>query len=154
MASETNRFLANAELYAESFDSGELPAPPASRVVVLTCMDARIDVYALLGLRKGDAHVLRNAGGVVTDDTIRSLSISQHLLGTESVVVIHHTNCGLLGLDEEGFSEHLEQHAGERPPWRAQAFSDLESEVRASIERIAGSVFLPRTDDVRGFVYE
>jgi carbonic anhydrase len=146
--------LASAELYADAFDSGDLPPPPASGVAILTCMDARINPYALLGLREGDAHVLRNAGGVVTDDAIRSLSISQHLLGTKEIVLIHHTSCGLLGFTDEEFAARLEAESGERPEWRAHTFADLEEDLREGAERLRSSPFLPKTDAIRGFVYE
>lgn len=154
MSSSTERLIANAERYASTFDSGQLPAPPAAGVAVLTCMDARIDPSALLGLEQGDAHVLRNAGGVVTDDAIRSLSISQHLLGTEEIVLIHHTRCGLLDISDEEFAARLEGAVGERPDWRAHAFEDLEQDVRDGAAQLRSSPFLPRTDAIRGFVYE
>lgn len=142
------------EGYADGFDAGELPAPPAKKLVVVSCMDARIDVHQVLGLREGDAHVLRNAGGVVTDDTIRSIAISQRELGTEEVLLMHHTRCGLLGLDDNAFAEALEQETGVAPPWGAGGFDDIEDDVRASIDRIKDSPFIPRKDGVRGFVYD
>jgi carbonic anhydrase len=140
--------------YADGFTKGDLPAPPARRVAVLACMDARLDPARVLGLDEGEAHVIRNAGGVVTDDAIRSLAISQHLLGTEEVMLIHHTRCGMLGLSDEDFAERLEREAGARPPWQALGFSDLERSVRDSIARLERSPFLPRRDRIRGFVYD
>jgi carbonic anhydrase len=154
-ASETDALLHHAERYAERFDPAAAgPAAPARRVAVLACMDARIDPAALLGLRAGDAHVIRNAGGVVTDDAIRSLAISQRKLGTEEVVVIQHTGCGLMSFDDDEFARELERDAGERPGWAAGTFADLEANLRASVARIRESRFLPRTDRVRGFVYD
>jgi len=131
-----------------------LSAAPAKKLAVLACMDARLDPAKVLGLEDGDAHVIRNAGGVVTDEEIRSLAISQHLLGTEEIVLIHHTDCGLLGLDDEDFAQRLEREAGRRPPFDAHGFDDLEANVQASVEKIKSSPFIPRTDRVRGFVYE
>jgi carbonic anhydrase len=150
----TDELLENARSYADSFDKGELPMPPAKKVAVVTCMDARLNPYGLLGLSEGDAHVIRNAGGVVTDDEIRSLAISQHLLGTEEIILIHHTDCGMLTFSEEEFASQLEQEAGERPSWEARSFTDLDEDVRDNIRRIKESPFIPKTDSVRGFVYE
>lgn len=152
--SETDQLLAAARAYEAGFDKGDLPAPPARKVAILACMDARLDPYALLGLSEGDAHVIRNAGGIVSDDAIRSLAISQRLLGTEEIVLIHHTGCGLLGIDDTEFADRLEAETGERPLWSAHGFSDLEEDVREGIARIKASPFIPRTDSVRGFVYE
>ena len=129
-------------------------ARPVRKLAVLACMDARLDPARVLGLEEGDAHVIRNAGGVVSEDAIRSLAISQHLLGTEEIVLIHHTDCGMLGLNDEEFAERLESGTGGRPDWRAQGFDDLEGSVRESISRIKNSPFVPRTNAVRGFVYE
>ncbi len=131
-----------------------MPPQPRRKLAVLTCMDARLDPARLLGLQEGDAHVIRNAGGVVTDDTLRSLAISQNLLGTEEVVLIKHTDCGMLTISDEEFADRLESETGRRPGWRAHAFSDLEQGVHDGIERIRRSPFIPRTDRVRGFVYE
>jgi carbonic anhydrase len=150
----TNELLQNAERYAEGFDQGDLPMPPGRKVAVLACMDARLNPYGILGLREGDAHVIRNAGGVVSDDVIRSLAISQNLLGTEEIILIHHTDCGMLTFTDDELAERLERETGQRPQWRAHAFSDLEQDVREGIERIKSSPFIPRTDSVRGFVYE
>ena len=152
--SQTDELLANAKSYAKGFDKGDLPLSPGKKVAVLACMDARLNPYGLLGLREGDAHVIRNAGGVVSGDAIRSLAISQNLLGTEEIVLIHHTGCGMLTFTDDEFAEKLEAETGERPEWTAQAFSELEQDVREGIERIKASPFIPRTDRVRGFVYE
>jgi carbonic anhydrase len=149
-----DELLDNNERYASAFDKGELPAPPAKRIAVVTCMDARIVISRILGLEEGDAHVIRNAGGVVTDDEIRSLAISQRKLGTREVLLILHTGCGMLTLSEHEFRRELERETGVRPPWAAEAFDDLEDEVRQNIARIKASPFLPHTDRVRGFVYE
>ena len=151
---QTDELLQNNEAYAASFDKGDLPLPPGRRLAVLACMDARLDPARELGLEEGDAHVIRNAGGIVTDDEIRSLAISQHLLGTEEIVIIHHTDCGMLTFDDEEFAARLERETGSRPGWNAQAFDDLDIDVRDSLERIRSSPFVPRTDKVRGFVYE
>jgi carbonic anhydrase len=152
--SNTDELLANNAEYARSFDRGDLSAPPARKVAIVTCMDARINVYGVLGLSEGDCHVIRNAGGVVTDDAIRSLAISQRLLGTEEVILIHHTSCGMLSFRDDDFRASIEQETGIRPPWAAEAFSDLEQDVRQSMARVHASPFLPHKDSVRGFVYE
>ncbi len=152
--SVTDELLQNNTAYAESFEKGDLPLPPARGVAVVACMDARLDVHKILGLEEGDAHVIRNAGGVITDDEIRSLALSQHLLDTEEIVLIHHTDCGLLNITDEDFAQRLEEATGQRPTWRAHAFDDLEASVRDSMRRIRESPFVPRTDKVRGFVYE
>jgi carbonic anhydrase len=149
----TDDLLANAERYAERFDRGSLPMPPAKRVAVLACMDARINPYGLLGLEEGDAHVIRNAGGAVTDDAIRSLAISQRLLGTEEVILIHHTDCGMLTFKDDDFRHQIQQETGIRPGWAAEAFDDPEEDVRQSIARIKASPFIPKKEHVRGFVY-
>jgi carbonic anhydrase len=150
----TDELLKNAEQYAASFEHGDLPLPPAKRVAVVACMDARLNPFALLGLSEGDAHVIRNAGGVVTDDEIRSLSISQRLLGTEEIVLIHHTDCGMLTFNDEDFRRQLEDETGATPAWDAGAFADLEVNVRESLELIRSSPFIPKRDSVRGFVYD
>ncbi len=152
--SVTNELLQNAEVYAERFDQGELPLPPAKRIAVLACMDARLNPYGLLGLSEGDAHVIRNAGGVVTDDEIRSLAISQRLLGTEEIILIHHTDCGMLTFSDDEFRRQVQTDTGIKPEWAAEAFDDLEEDVRQSIARIKSSPFIPRKDSVRGFVYD
>ena len=150
----TDDLLANNESYAGSFDKGDLPLPPARKVAVVACMDARLNVYGMLGLTEGDAHVIRNAGGVVTDDEIRSLAISQRLLGTEEIILIHHTDCGMLTFTDDEFKAAIEKDTGIRPTWAAEAFPDLDGDVRQSIARIKASRFVPHTDAVRGFVYE
>ena len=152
--SATDDLIKNAEAYADGFDKGDLPLPPAKRVAIVACMDARLNPYALLGLQEGDAHLIRNAGGVVTDDEIRSLSISQRLLGTEEIILIHHTDCGMLTFTDEEFKSQLKDDVGEEPTWDSEAFSDLDEDVRRSIARIVDSPFIPKTDSVRGFVYE
>ena len=152
--SVTDELLANAERYAEQFDRGGLPMPPAKRVAVLACMDARLNPYALLGLSEGDAHVIRNAGGVVTDDEIRSLAISQRLLGTEEIILIHHTDCGMLTFSDDDFRRQIQRDTGIKPSWAAEAFDDVEEDVRQSIARIKASPFVPNKDHVRGFVYD
>ncbi|HWH46072.1 MAG TPA: carbonic anhydrase [Thermoleophilaceae bacterium] len=146
--------LGSAERYAEAFGESDLPAPPARRLAVVTCMDARIDPYRLLGLSLGDAHVIRNAGGIVTDDVIRSITISQRKLGTEEVAVIQHTRCGMCGLDDGAFAAEIEADAGERPGWDPGGFGDLDESVRESVRRVRESPFVPRTDAVRGLVYD
>lgn len=150
----TDDLIANAQRHAESFGSGHLTSQPTLGVAVVTCMDSRIDVAGLLGLSEGDAHVIRNAGGIVSDEEIRSLSISQHLLGTREIMVIRHTECGLLTFTDEDFSAKLEADAGERPEWHARAFSDLEEGVRESLEILRESPFIPVKDSIRGFIYD
>jgi carbonic anhydrase len=152
--SVTDELLANAERYAENFDRGELPMPPAKKVAVIACMDARLNPYGLLGLSEGDAHVIRNAGGVVTDDEIRSLAISQRLLGTEEVVLIHHTDCGMLTFTDDEFRRQIQKDTGIKPAWAVETFDDLEEDVRQSIARIKSSPFIPKKERVRGFVYD
>ena len=152
--STTDELLANNEAYARAFDKGDLPLAPAKKIAIVACMDARLNVYAALGLGEGDAHVIRNAGGVVTDDEIRSLAISQRLLGTEEVLLIRHTDCGMLTFDDDEFKAAIEQEVGIKPEWAAEAFSDLEADVRQSIARIKASPFISRKDSIRGFIYE
>jgi carbonic anhydrase len=152
--SAIDELLKNNEAFAQSFDRGDLPLPPAKRVAIVACMDARLNPYPILGLSIGDAHVIRNAGGVVTDDEIRSLAISQHLLGTEEIMLIHHTDCGMLTFNDDDFAQKLEQETGARPEWDARSFSDLEDSLRDSIRRIRASPFIPRKDEVRGFIYD
>ena len=151
--SVTDDLLANNERYAESFQ-GPLPLPPSAHLAVVACMDARLDVYRILGLEPGQAHVIRNAGGVVTDDEIRSLAISQRLLGTTSIILIHHTDCGMLTFTDDQFKAGIQQEVGIKPEWAAEAFPDLDEDVRQSIARIKVSPFIPHTDDVRGFVFD
>ncbi|WP_026454199.1 beta-class carbonic anhydrase [Saccharomonospora iraqiensis] len=151
--SVTEELLAHNARYAETF-SGPLPLPPARKVAVVACMDARLDVYRMLGLAEGEAHVLRNAGGVVTEDTIRSLTISQRLLGTEEIVLIHHTDCGMLTFTDDGFRQTLHDEIGVKPPWAAESFDDLETDIRQSIRRIRTSPYIPLRESVRGFVFD
>ncbi len=152
--SATDELLDNNASYAESFNKGDLGLPPRRRVAIVACMDARLDVARCMGLEEGDAHVIRNAGGVVTDDVIRSLAISQRLLGTEEVVLIHHTDCGMLTFDDAEVKAQIEADTGIRPPFALEAFKDLEQDVRQSIARIEASPFVPRKTNIRGFVYD
>jgi len=149
----TDELLANNDRYAESF-AGPLPLPPSRQLAVVACMDARLNVYAILGLRDGEAHVIRNAGGVVTDDEIRSLTISQRLLGTTEIILIHHTECGMLTFTDDDFKASIQKDTGIKPEWAAEAFPDLDDDVRQSIARIKASPFIPHKDSVRGFIYE
>ena len=152
--STTDELLRNNERYANSFDKGDLPIPPAKRIAIVTCMDARLSPYVMLGLSEGDAHVIRNAGGVVTDDEIRSLMISQRLLGTREVMLIQHTDCGMLTFSEEEVKGQIQEEIGIKPPFALEPFTDLEENVRQSIKRIEASPFIPHKDSVRGFIYE
>ncbi len=152
--SVTDELLQNNEAYAESFDKGDLPLPPAKGVAVVACMDARLNVCGMLGLQEGDAHVIRNAGGVITDDEIRSLAISQRLLGTSEIILIHHTDCGMLTFSDDEVKQQIQEEVGIKPEFAFEAFSDLEEDVRQSIARIQASPFIPNKDSVRGFVYE
>jgi carbonic anhydrase len=151
--STTDELLESARNYTAGFDKGDLPLPPARKIAVLACMDARLNPYGLLGLKEGDAHVIRNAGGVVTDDEIRSLSISQRLLGTEEIVLIHHTDCGMLTFTDDEFKRSVQDDVGIKPEWAAESFPDLDEDVRQSIARIQASPFIPHKN-VRGFVYD
>jgi carbonic anhydrase len=152
--SVTDELLQNAKTYEASFDKGELPMPPGRKVAIVACMDARLNAYGLLGLEEGDAHVIRNAGGVITDDEIRSLAISQRLLGTEEIILIHHTDCGMLTFTDDEFKASILEDTGIKPEWAAEAFSDLDLDVRQSLKRIQSSPFIPKKDSVRGFIYE
>lgn len=152
--SATAQLLSRNEEYAARSDLADLSANPSMKVAIVTCMDARLDPALALGLEPGEAHVIRNAGGVVTDDVIRSLSISQHELDTEEVLVMHHTKCGLLTFTDEQFASARERDSGRRPEWSAGTFRDLEQDVRDSVERILECPFIPRKERVRGFVYE
>ena len=149
----TDELLANNVRYAEAFN-GPLPLPPSRNLAVVACMDARLNVYAILGLKDGEAHVIRNAGGVITDDEIRSLTISQRLLGTNEIILIHHTDCGMLTFTDDGFKASIQQDTGIKPEWAAEAFPDLEEDVRQSANRIKASPFIPHKDAVRGFVFD
>jgi carbonic anhydrase len=152
--SVTDELLQNNVAYAETFEKGDLPLPPARGVAVVACMDARLDVHNILGLREGDAHVIRNAGGVVTDDEIRSLTISQRLLGTREIILIHHTDCGMLTFSDDELKTQIHEDVGMKPHFSMESFSDLEEDVRQSVARIQASPFIPHKDSVRGFVYE
>lgn len=145
--------LENNKSYAAGF-TGPLPLPPAKHLAVVACMDARMDVYRMLGLNEGEAHVIRNAGGVVTDDEVRSLAISQRLLGTKEIMVIHHTECGMLTFSDDEFKRSIEEETGIKPEWAAESFTDLDEDVKQSIRRIQSSPFIPHTDHVRGFVFD
>jgi carbonic anhydrase len=150
----TDEMVRNAQTYAASFTKGQLPMPPARQVAVLACMDARLNPYGLLGLSEGDAHVIRNAGGVVTEDVIRSLAISQRLLGTREIILIHHTDCGMLTFKDDDVKAQIEADTGIRPSFALEAFPDAERDVRQSMARIAASPFIPNKDQVRGFIYD
>src|SRR6202453_1655359 len=151
--SKTDEFLENNRAYAASF-GGQLPLPPASGVAVVACMDARLNVYGILGLKEGEAHVIRNAGGVVTDHEIRSLAISQRLLDTTEIILIHHTDCGMLTFTDDQFKRAIQDETGIKPEWAAEAFTDLDEDVRQSIARIEASPFIPHKDAIRGFVFD
>ena len=151
--SVTDELLENNTAYVASF-GGALPLPPAKQIAVVACMDARLDVYRILGLEEGEAHVIRNAGGVVTDDEIRSLTISQRLLGTKEIILIHHTDCGMLTFTDDAFKAQILADTGIKPEWAAEAFDDLDTDVRQSIVRIEASPFVPLKDSIRGFVFD
>lgn len=152
--SATDELLENARLYAAGFDKGDLPLPPGKGVAIVACMDARLNPYGLLGLSEGDAHIIRNAGGVITADEIRSLAISQRLLGTREIILIHHTDCGMLTFTDDEFRAQVQADTGIKPEWAAEAFPDLDADVRQSIGRITASPFIPDKSSVRGFVYD
>src|SRR5690348_7724541 len=152
--SVTNDLVRNNESYARSFTKGDLPLPPATHVAVLACMDARLDVHKILGLQEGDAHVIRNAGGVATDDAIRSLTISQRLLGTKEIVLIHHTDCGMLTFKDDDVKAQIEADTGLRPSFALEAFPDFARDVAQSMARLAASPFVQHKDQVRGFGYD
>ena len=158
--SMTDQYVANNKQYPggqgmhKPSYPGKQPIQPAKRVAVLACMDARLDVEDLLGLQTGDAHIIRNAGGVVTDDAIRCLIISHHLLNTNEIILIHHTDCGMLTFTDDEFKRSVQDDVGIKPEWAAEAFPDLDEDVRQSVARIKASPFIPRKGSVRGFVYE
>ena len=152
--SVTDQLLANSEQYAAGFDKGDLPMPPGRHVAVLACMDARLNVYGILGLQEGEAHVIRNAGGVVTEDAVRSLTISQRLLGTSEIILIHHTDCGMVTFKDDDVKQQILDDVGIRPPFALEAFPDEYEDVRQSIARIKASPFILHTDAIRGFVYD
>jgi len=151
---ETDQLLQNNARYAESFAKGDLALPPARKLAVVACMDARLDVHRILGLEEGEAHVFRNAGGVITEDAIRSIAISQRLLGTEEIILIHHTDCGMLTFSDDQVKAQIEADTGIRPAFALEAFGDLDQDVRQSIKRIQASPFVPRKEHIRGFVYD
>jgi carbonic anhydrase len=150
----TDELLGNNQAYVDGFDKGDLPMPPAKKVAVVACMDARLDPARVLGLEEGDAHVIRNAGGVISEDAIRSLVISQRLLGTEEIILVHHTDCGMLTFEDADVKAAIASETGIRPPFALEAFADVDDDVRQSIARVKASPFVGRTDAVRGFVYE
>ena len=152
--SATDDVLRQNAHYAEGFDKAGLSAAPALRMAIVACMDARLDTHKLLGIQEGDAHVIRNAGGVVTDDVIRSLVISQRLLGTQEVVLIHHSDCGMMTFRDDDVKDAIQADTGLRPSFAMEAFGDLEGDVRQSIARIEASPFIPAKDRIRGFVYD
>jgi carbonic anhydrase len=149
----TDELLANNDRYAAGFN-GPLPLPPSAHVAVVACMDARLKVYGILGLTEGQAHVIRNAGGAITDDAIRSLAISQRLLGTREIILIHHTDCGMLTFTDDDFKAGIQAETGIRPSWAAEAFGDLDEDVRQSIARVKANPFIPHKDEIRGFVFD
>jgi len=149
-----DELLENAQRYTEGFDKGGLPMPPGKHVAVVACMDARLNPYGILGLQEGDAHVIRNAGGVVTDDVIRSLTISQRLLSTREIILLHHSDCGMLTFNDDQVKEQIREDTGIRPSFALEAFPDADEDVRQSIRRIQASPFIPQKDSIRGFVYE
>jgi len=152
--SVTDDLVRNNDAYASSFKKGDLPLPPAKKLAVVACMDARLDVHKILGIQEGDAHVIRNAGGAVTDDAIRSLAISQRLLGTREIILIHHTDCGMLTFKDDDVRKQIEKETGVRPAFALEAFGDLDEDVKQSIARIKASPFIPNKSSVRGFVYD
>ena len=152
--SAIDEFLANNEAYADEFSNGALPMPPAKQIAVVVCMDARLETGALLGLVEGDAHVIRNAGGVVTDDVVRSLTISQRLLGTREVMLIHHTDCGMLTFTDADLKQQILDETGIKPPFAMEAFTDLDADVRQSVARVKASPYIPYKKQIRGFVYD
>ncbi|MER2082358.1 carbonic anhydrase [Rhodococcus sp. (in: high G+C Gram-positive bacteria)] len=149
----TDEYLQNNAAYAEQF-TGPLPLPPSRHVAILACMDARLDVYRVLGIKEGESHVIRNAGGVVTDDEIRSLAISQRLLGTTEIILIHHTDCGMLTFTDDDFKRSIQDEIGIKPNWAAESFPDIDEDVRQSLKRIENSPFVTATTSLRGFVFD
>ncbi len=152
--SVTDDLLRNAEGYSQGFDKAALPMPPGGKVAIVACMDARLNPYGLLGLNEGEAHIIRNAGGVITEDAVRSLAISQRLLGTEEIVLIHHTDCGMLTFSDDEFRRAIQDDTGIKPAWAPEAFPDVDEDVRQSLARVHASPFIPHKDSLRGFVYE
>ena len=152
--SVSDELLKNNEAYAKAFDKGDLPLPPAKRLAVVACMDARLDVHKILGLREGDAHIIRNAGGVVADDVVRSLVISQRLLGTREIILIHHTDCGMLTFREDEVKKQIQDEVGIKPAFALEAFTDLQEDVRQSVARIKANPFILHKENIRGFIYD
>jgi carbonic anhydrase len=151
---ETDDLLANNARFVEAFPAGHLDVRPARHLAVVACMDSRLDVFGALGLKLGEAHVIRNAGGIVSDDVIRSLAISQRLLGTEEIVLIQHTDCGMLKITDDGFRNELQEATGLAPPFAIESFTSLDANVRQSLTRLRNSPFLPHRNQIRGFVYD
>lgn len=149
-----DELLDNNARYADTFSKGDLPLPPGRNLAIVACMDARLDPHRMLGLEEGDAHVIRNAGGVVSDDAIRSIVISQRLLGTREIMLIHHTDCGMLTFRDDDVKDSIEADTGLRPSFALEAFGDLDQDIRQSIARIKTSPFVPNKDHIRGFVYD
>ncbi|HVQ85445.1 MAG TPA: carbonic anhydrase [Mycobacterium sp.] len=149
----TDGYLANNAAYAGNF-TGPLPMPPSKHVAVVACMDARLDVYRILGLNEGESHVIRNAGGVVTDDVIRSLAISQRLLGTREIILIHHSDCGMLTFNDDDFKRAIQDEIGVKPPWATEAFPDVAEDLRQSLRRIDNSPFVNKHVSLRGFIFD
>lgn len=147
-------FVTNNTDFAAQFADGDLATEPALRIAIVTCMDSRMDMFAMLGLGNGEAHVIRNAGGVVTDDVIRSLCLSQRFLKTREIMLVHHTRCGLQMVNEDSFRHELETEVGVKPAWTVEAFDDPFVDVRQSIHRVLLSPFVPHKETVRGFVYD
>ena len=152
--SSIDQLLENNKRYAESFDKGDLQLAPSKGVAIVACMDARLDVYRICGIEEGDAHVIRNAGGVVTHDEIRSLALSQRLLGTTEIMLIHHTDCGMLTFTDDEFKREIQNEIGQKPNWAAEAFPDVEDDVRQSLQRVRNSPFVTKTSSLRGFVFD
>ena len=149
-----DELVANNEAFAAGLPAQHLQIEPARRLVIVTCMDSRLDVFAALGLKEGEAHILRNAGGVITDDVIRSLAVSQRRLGTREVMLVHHTDCGMQQLSDDGFRAELQEATGLAPAFAIESFRDVDADVRQSLLRVRRSPFVPHTDRVRGFVYD
>ena len=149
-----DEYLANNEAYADKFTKGSLPMPPAKQIAVVACMDARLETGVMLRLLEGDAHVIRNAGGVVTDDVIRSLTISQRLLGTREIMLIHHSDCGMLTFTDADLKQQILDETGIKPPFAMEAFANVDADVRQSVARVKKSPYIPHKEQVRGFVYD
>ena len=151
--SVTIEYLENNRKFANAF-SGPLPMPPSRNIAIVACMDARLNVYKLLGIEDGEAHVIRNAGGVITYDEIRSLAISQRLLGTKEIVLIHHTDCGMLTFTDDEFKQQIHEETGIKPEWSPESFNDIEVDLRQSLKRVRNNPFLPHRDQVHGFIFD